>query len=187
MKQYMTIDAHGRVDGLYNREDGEPAPDIEGFEVVECPAPMLGGFPDGPTPTSVLHFSKGALLWVETASLEALRDAKRLQINAWKLEANNTYFDFAGKRIAYLDADRIEIQGINNVVMLTGAMPAWADWPAAWKTMDNTWTPIPDVATWTAFNVAIGERGTAHFKRAQELKAALALATTPADIDAITW
>lgn len=149
------------------------------------PEPINWGEQD--TPTKALFVVDSALEWIETAPLEDLRAAKNAAINTWKLEANNSYFDFGGKRIAYKDADRVEIQAINNVVLLTGAMPTHPDWPKAWKAIDNTWVPLPDVQAWTAFNLAIADRGTAHFKRAQELKAALALATTPADIDAITW
>jgi hypothetical protein len=162
-----------------------PPPEVEGYtwHWIDEPIDWSGK----PSETSVMRWNGGSYHWEETSTIDELRAARNAQINAWKLEANNTYFEFAGKKIAYTDSDRVEIQAINNVVLLTGAMPAHPDWPAAWKAIDNTWAPLPDLAAWTAFNLAIADRGTAHFKRAQELKAALALATTPADIDAITW
>lgn len=142
---------------------------------------------DAPTHTSEFRWTENGPKWVETASLEQLRTRKNEAINAWKLEANNTYFEFGGKEIAYKESDRVEIQAINNVVLLTGAMPTHPDWPGAWKAIDNEWVPLPDLAAWTAFNVAVADRGTAHFKRSQMLKAQLAAAATPAQIEAITW
>lgn len=140
-----------------------------------------------PTPTAVLQVTDGAPAWVEMATVEELRAARNKAINAWKLEANNTYFEFADEQIAYRDSDRIEIQAVHNWVTLTGTMPTWPDWPAAWKAISNRWVPLPDVDTWKAFTLAIAERGTAHFKRAQELKGELARAMTPEEIEAITW
>lgn len=184
---FAGVDADGIVRKQLRRavpNDGPSLPD-DGFVYYPMVAPIEWGAQ--PTPTSVLLWNDGAPLWMETATLDELKAARSQQINIWKLEANNTYFDFADKKIAYKDADRIEIQAINNVVLLTGVMPTDPDWPAAWKTMDNTWIPIPDKEAWTAFNVAIAARGTAHFKRAQALKAELARADSPAAIEAITW
>ena len=129
----------------------------------------------------------GRYEWVETAPIEQLRAERNAAINAWKLEANNTYFEFAGEQISFKDSDRIEIQAVHNWVTLTGSMPTWPDWPAAWKAISNRWVPLPDVDTWKAFTLAIAERGTAHFKRAQQLKAALTAAATPVEIEAIIW
>lgn len=119
--------------------------------------------------------------------LDKLRTSRNELINSWKLEANSSYFEFKGKRFAYKEADRIEIQAINNVVLLTGAMPSNPDWPAAWKAVDNTWLPLPNVAAWVEFNLAIADRGTTHFKHAQELKAKLGLAKTPEEVEAVNW
>jgi len=123
----------------------------------------------------------------EPPALERLRDERNAAINAWKLEANSSYFEFQGERIAFKPSDQIEIQAVHNWITLTGRMPDWPDWPGAWKAISNRWVLLPDVDTWTAFTLAIAERGTAHFKRAQLLKAELAAASTPAEIDAITW
>lgn len=141
----------------------------------------------GRAASEIAYWTGTDVEWVDPRTIEQLRAARKAEINAWKLEANSTYFDFAGEQIAYRESDRVEIQAINNVVALTGTMPNWPDWPRAWKAISNRWVPLPDVATWTAFNIAIGERGTNHFKRAQQLKAAVDAAATPADIEAITW
>lgn len=132
-------------------------------------------------------FIGGGIVVDAADELSSIKARKRAEINAWWLVANNGYFEFGGKRIAYTESDRVDIQGINNVVALTGAMPTNPDWPAAWKAIDNEWVPLPDIEAWIAFNVAIAERGTAHFKHAQELKAQLDLATTAAEIESITW
>ena len=143
-----------------------------------------------PSRTSELYWNGGDMEWRETLTLDQLRAARNQAINAWKLEANDTYFEFAGEQIAYRASDRIEIQAVHNWVTLTGTMPSapdWSDWPGAWKAISNRWVPLPDVETWKAFTLAIGLRGTAHFKRAQLLKATVAAAATPAEIEAITW
>lgn len=160
----------------------EPEPGITYYLLAE-PIDWSGR----PSDTAVMRWNEGAPAWAEVATMAELRAAKSQQINNWKLEANSTYFDFAGEQIAYRDSDRIEIQAVHNWVTLTGTMPTWPDWPGAWKAISNRWVPLPDVATWEAFTLAIAERGTAHFKRAQQLKAAVAAAATPAEIEAITW
>lgn len=142
---------------------------------------------EGRRDTEQAYLVDEQVVWLETASIGDLREAKNEQINGWKLDANSSYFEFAGKKIAYKESDRVEIQAVQNVVVLTGAMPTHPDWPAAWKAIDNTWVPLPDVQAWIAFNLAIADRGTAHFKHAQSLKARLAAAKTPAEIEAITW
>ena len=162
-----------------------PAPEEPGYLYFPLTEPI--DWTKRSSETSVLKWNGGDPGWEEVLTIEQLRAEKNQAINAWKLEANNTYFQFAGKQIAYGESDRVEIQAINNVVLLTGAMPVHPDWPAAWKTIDNAWVPLPDLEMWTAFNLAIAARGTEHFKRAQQLKGVLASATTVAEIEAITW
>ena len=188
MKQFLIIrQGDGVVAGTALQDDPDTGPikpqqpAQEGFDLV----PFDGEFSRAGKDHCVATWDGSAVVW--SADLELLRAARREQINAWWLEANGTYFEFRGARIAYGETDRVDIQGINNVVMLTGAMPANPDWPAAWKTLDNDWVPIPDVAAWVEFNIAIADRGTAHFKRAQLLKTQLEAATTAAEIEAITW
>lgn len=184
-------DSDGFIYGMQAMDSVDAGPVIP---QLECPiagahlVPYSAGFTRaGRADSERAYWIDGAVQWRDTRTLDDLRAAKNAAINTWKLEANSSYFEFGGKKIAYKDADRVEIQAINNVVLLTGAMPTHPDWPKAWKAIDNTWVPLPDLQAWTDFNLAIAARGTAHFKRAQDLKAALARATTPADIDAITW
>lgn len=62
-------------------------------------------------------------------------------------------FNYAGKQVAVDDASRIRMNGITGVVLLTGALPA--GWPGVWKAADDTDIPIPDVAAWRDFFVAM--------------------------------
>lgn len=184
-----TVDATDELEAQFGRPvygpPLPPPPDEPGITYHFLTEPI--DWSGRPSDTSVMRWNSGAPRWEETATLEELRAIRNQAINAWKLEANNTYFEFAGEQIAYRDSDRIEIQAVHNWVTLTGTMPTWPDWPAAWKAISNRWVPLPDVDTWKAFTLAIAERGTAHFKRAQQLKAAVAAAETPAEIEAITW
>lgn len=165
-------------------DEGPPMPFLDGGDWRLLPARPDWSAPPG-----------ARLRWIdfgispawEAPPIEQLRAARNQAINAWKLEANNTYFEFEGEQISYKDSDRIEIQAVHNWVTLTGSMPTWTNWPGAWKAISNRWVPLPDVNTWKAFTLAIAERGTTHFKRAQILKNTLAAATTPAEIEAITW
>jgi len=187
---YAGVDGEGFVQQFESAlEEGEgPNLPLPGpFRYCRLPGPPA--VPPQPAPTYRLRWMgfDADPEWAETAPIEQLRAERNAAINAWKLEANNTYFEFAGEQISYRDSDRIEIQAVHNWVTLTGSMPTWPDWPAAWKAISNRWVPLPDVSTWKAFTLAIAERGTAHFKRAQLLKAILAAAATPAEIEAITW
>lgn len=62
-------------------------------------------------------------------------------------------FNYAGKRVAVDDAERIRMNGITGVVMLTGALPT--GWPGSWPAADGTTIPIPDVPAWRDFFVAM--------------------------------
>lgn len=96
----------GRVRACLMTDGPEVGPPIvqntEGFPVI-VPSPIDWR---GPTETSVLHWSaEDGLFWVETASVEFLRAARREQINTWWLEANNSYFEYRRARIAYSESD----------------------------------------------------------------------------------
>lgn len=80
---------------------------------------------------------------------------------------------------------RSDIDGVNGYVALNGALPP--SWPGAWKAVDNTLLTISDVAGWGAFYGSMVATGSANFAHSQTLKAALAAATTAAEIAAIVW
>jgi hypothetical protein len=187
---YAGVDGDGFVqqfESAVEEAEGPNLPIPGPFRYCRLPGPPV--LPPQPAQTYRLRWIgfDTAPQWVETAPIEQLRAERNAAINAWKLEANNTYFEFADEQISFKDSDRIEIQAVHNWVTLTNTMPTWADWPGAWKAISNRWVPLPDVETWKAFTLAIAERGTAHFKRAQQLKATLAAAATPAEIEAIIW
>lgn len=119
------------------------------------------------------------------ANLAAAKAAKNEAINAARLAANRTTFTHGGKVFACDELSRGDIDGINGFVALNSAMPP--GWPGGWKAVDNTYLPVPDVDAWKAFYGSMVAAGNANFAHAQTLKAALAEATTTAEINAIVW
>jgi len=116
------------------------------------------------------------------ADLKAVRNA---YINDERARANLGSFGHAGKEFACDALSRGDIDGVNGYVALTGNLPP--GFPGAWKAVDNSYLPIPDVAAWTAFYGAMVAAGAAHFAHAQALKAQLVAAATAAEIAAIVW
>lgn len=178
-------------------EGGVGRPDPEGFigpidEPPEYPDEfdlipyqgnlLLGG---SPTPSAVLRWSGTAPAWVDESTLDDLKARKSEEINAARFAANQSYFEFDGRQIACDSISMLDIQCTNAEVALTQSMPA--NWPGAWKALDNSYPLIPDVATWTVFIKAMVSRGTAHFEHSKVLKEQIAAAETPAEIAAITW
>lgn len=122
---------------------------------------------------------------VRVESLADLKAARNSYINEQRRKANLSTFGHSGKVFACDELSRSDIDGVNGEVALTGALPE--TFPGAWKAVDNTYLPIPDVPAWTAFYQAMVAQGAANFLHAQQLKAALAAATTPAQVAAIVW
>jgi hypothetical protein len=117
------------------------------------------------------------------SSLSDLKAAKNAAINAARLRANQSHFVFAGKQIAVDPLSRSDIDAAHGAILMLGAMPG--GWPGGWKAMDNTILPIPDLATWGQFYGAMVAQGTSNFNHAQALKAQLAAATTPEEVEAV--
>jgi hypothetical protein len=185
MKQYMTVAPDGRVDGLFDREDGEAPPLVDGHEVAEVAEPFTNGWPIGPSETSVLHWADGAFLWVETVPLETLRAEKNAEINQWRALANQSTFPHAGKLIACDALSRSDIDAVANHIGLLGTFPQ--GFPMAWKATDNTYLPLPDVDAFKAMYASMTAQGTANFDRSQDLKAELGNAPDAAAVAAIVW
>lgn len=116
-------------------------------------------------------------------TLADLKAAKNAAINAARLKANQSNFTFAGKQIATDPLSRSDIDGAHGIIVATGTLPA--GWPGGWKAADNTICQISDVPTWLAFYGAMVAQGTANFAHAQTLKAQLAAATTPEEVEAV--
>lgn len=118
-------------------------------------------------------------------SLDSLKAIKNGEINAARAKANGGTFAYAGKSFACDALSRGDIDGVNGYVALSGELPP--GFPGAWKAVDNTYLSLTDVVAWTGFYAAMVASGAANFSHAQQLKAALAAATTPKEVAAIVW
>lgn len=126
----------------------------------------------------------------QTVSKELLdvvlaRLAKNADINNWRSVANTSSFTHQGKQIACDALSRSDIDGVAGSIALTGAFPA--DFPGAWKAIDNSYVLLPTVDDFKALYAAMTAQGTANFLHAQALKTATAAATTQAELNAIVW
>lgn len=130
-------------------------------------------------------WSNISFTWVDNRTLEKIKFDKNQEINIARLAANQGTFMFQGKVIACDPLSRSDIDGVNGIVALTGNLPN--SFPNAWKAMDNTYVSIPNRETWTSFYGAMVNQGVVNFNHSQSLKAALALATTPEEVNAISW
>lgn len=118
-------------------------------------------------------------------TLAELKALKNTEINTARLLVNRTTFSHAGKVFACDELSRGDIDGANGFVAIYGVLPP--GWPGGWKAVDNTYAVIADVAAWKSFYTSMFAAGMANFSRAQTLKAALAAATTAAQVAAIVW
>lgn len=149
-----------------------------------------GALVEIPLPPSVHHaWDWQAKGWIDPRTLDDHKAAKNEQINGWRLAANRDCFIFAGKEIACDELSRSDIDGVNGMVAITGALSP--GFPMAWKAKDNSYVPIADVAAWKTFYAALVAKGTANFAHAQALKAQLAAITdgpnAVAQVEAIQW
>ena len=117
--------------------------------------------------------------------LAARRAAKNEEINTERERRTFNSFEHTGKTISCDTLSRSDIDGINGYVAINGAFPAI--WPGVWKCADNTYLTISSVDEWKAFYGAMVAAGSALYAHAQELKAALAKATTAEEIADIKW
>lgn len=131
-----------------------------------------------------LYYTWSGTSWVYDAELH--KNVKNAAIDAARDEANQSPFMFQGYRVA-LDAKSKSAIMEAHGDWLTGQPPV--GWPGGWKTMDKTsngepvYLDIPDFASWLEFYRAMVARGTANFTHSQALKAQLALASTPEEVD----
>lgn len=165
--------ALGALDGLYPQhthyvKDGEARP-----------------YPENPNPQGFV-FDLPTEQWVDPRSLDDLKAAKNAEINAARLAANQSHFVFAGEQIAVDPLSRSDIDAAHGAWLLAGGPPP--GWPGGWKSISNAIVPIPDLPTWAAFYGAMVAQGTANFNHAQVLKAQLAAAATPEEVEAVpSW
>lgn len=121
-------------------------------------------------------------LW-EYLNIDEFLEKKLEEINKSRIDANNGTFNFSGKAISCSNDGRTNIDAINGIVSLTGAMPN--DWVGVWKAEDNSYISIPDVATWTSFYGAMVAQGIANFTQSETLKAQLNAAYNANDMQAM--
>ncbi len=120
-----------------------------------------------------------------SAILAAAKASKNVQINQWRLKANNESFTFAGKHIATDDLSMRDILVTNGRIANRGTLPP--EWLGGWKALNNSVVAIPSVAVWMDFIDAMYDQGNTNFKHAQMLKTALAAAETVDQVNAIVW
>jgi hypothetical protein len=124
--------------------------------------------------------------WVEPApDLTQEKLDKNLQINEWRGKANQSTFTHLGKTIACDDLSRSDIDAVAGSIALNGTFPA--GFPNAWKATDNTYLSLPDIAAFKAMYNSMTLQGTINFGHSQDLKTALASATTLDQINSIVW
>lgn len=175
MKTYARIQ-NGKVVEILNALSLPPFhPDLDWRD-----ATSVAGVSEGWAVTAAGVFSQPA-----SPTLAQLAEAKNTEINAWRLKANRGTFGHAGKIFACDELSRSDIDGANGMIANLGAMPP--GWPGGWKAVDNTYLAIATVADWKAFYGSMFASGNANFVRAQDLKTALAAATTAAQVAAIVW
>lgn len=117
--------------------------------------------------------------------LERVRHHKATELSQARAQADTSYFETGGKRIAVDALSSARITTISNYVALIGSLPA--GWAGGWKAMDNSVHPIPDVAAWKAFVEAMTLQEVANHNKLQALKSELKLVKTRSGIDAMAW
>jgi len=137
--------------------------------------------PPRPSPTHAFNYTTKQ--WEDPRTLADLKAAKNAAINAARLKANQAHFTFMGEQIAVDALSRSDIDAAHGAWLLAGGPPP--GWPGGWKAISNAIIPITDMATWGQFYGAMVAQGTANFMHAQALKAQLAAATTPEEVEAV--
>lgn len=158
---------------------------IESGVVVQRQPYSGPGFVDAPDHVVCGYLWDGSVFTPPPVDLVALKAAKNAEINAARLAANFSTFPYADKAIACDQLSRSDIDGTNGFVSLYGSLPP--GWPGGWKAVDNTYVPISSVAEWKAFYSSMFAAGNANFAKAQALKEQLEAATTPEEVQFITW
>lgn len=135
-----------------------------------------------PRPSEHHQFNYTTKQWEDPRTLDDLKAAKNAAITARRVR-EDMRFEFGGKWFQADEAAWKQISGTHGWVAAQNSMPP--GWPGQWKAEDNTFMPIPDPATWWQFYGAVLARGSSNFMRGEQLKAQLAAATTPAEVEAV--
>ena len=117
--------------------------------------------------------------------IEVLRLERNVDIDRWRAEANASTFPHAGKQIACDALSRSDLDGVAHHIALFGEFPE--RFPGGWKATDKTMLLLADVDAFRAMYASMTAQGAENFNHSQELKEALAAASTPEEIAAIQW
>jgi len=121
--------------------------------------------------------------WVP--NLELARTTKNSIIDNAHLAANQTSFTFNGRQIALTPLSRSNIDAVNSYVLLFNQLPD--NWVGSWKSVNNANVPIANIDAWKRFYKAMVNHIHASIVKSNQLKTALAAATTIGEIEAIGW
>ncbi|MBC3919157.1 DUF4376 domain-containing protein [Undibacterium sp. CY18W] len=127
----------------------------------------------------------GLCFYKQPPDIPGLKASKSERINRdWK-NSNKATFVYAGQKIACDDDSRAAMDVLAGVIAMTGDFPA--AFSRMWKTQNNTQISMPDIASFQSMYAAMAEHVSNNFKQAQTLKAALELAESATEIEAINW
>ena len=110
---------------------------------------------------------------------------KKLQVNAWREQANNKTFPHNGKHVAIDALSTKDLMITTGHIALFGTFPD--NWPGGWKYTDNTYEPMPTIEEFKLMYKSLSNQGTNNFSHSQALKALVDAATNIAELDAIVW
>jgi len=117
--------------------------------------------------------------------LSTLKAQKTAEITQARLAADADHFVYQGKAIRTAEKDMNDLLVSDARISKGVGMPP--NWPGGWKAVDNSFVQIASVDEWNAFFTAMYDAGIANFMHSQDLKAKIAAATTPEEVNAITW
>lgn len=175
---------------------GVGRPDPEGAQEVPDPQPMPRDgtvfypwqgkldFGAAPTPTHDYLWINGAPQWVETLTLDALKERKRAEITAARLTADADHFTYQGVKIRTADKDMFDLLVADARISKGQGMPP--NWPGGWIGVDGI-VYISTKEEWDPFFIAMYDAGISNFMYSQQLKAEIEDAATAAAIEAIIW
>jgi hypothetical protein len=124
-------------------------------------------------------------LQVSADALAAAKIERNAMINSWRETSNFTTFPYGGRLIACDTLSRSDIDAVAGHLALFATLPT--GFPGGWKATDNATIFPMGIDEFKAMYTAMTTQGTSNFNHSQALKAALASATTMAEVDAIVW
>lgn len=176
---YVTYDESGTLTGFY-QQDLNAAHAADHIELQALPAKNWTCYRANAARDGIEEIVPD-----EATLLAKAKAAKSQQINEWRAAANATTFPYLGKHIQCDMLSTIDLMGTANAIALTGSFPP--GFPGAWKTLENTYIPLPSVDDFKALYEAFTQQGALNFQHAQDLKAAVAAAATEDQLSAIVW